>query len=149
MKLTYREAYDRIVDAYFKDQLNPFQSCACFIGNLLGSQIWSACRGNPKLKQESDKVEGLLLINSFGYSIYQIELMEDNFLNEIFFAIKGYRYASPRNEGYASGQLMGEKYENALFAAMSSTLDILKKIHEENGEVVDAPVFIKRELAKV
>ena len=146
MKLTYREAYDRIVNAYMKDELKPFSNCACFIGNLLGSGQWSACRAPAGRSMTRSRLDALVLINSFGYCYENICSMEDNFLNEIFSITRGECFKNPRRTRIKYSERYGEAFENGVFAAMSSTLDMLKKIHEENGEIVDAPVFKKREL---
>ncbi len=143
MKLTYRQAYDRIVDAYFKNELNPFKDCACFIGNLLGDSIWGHCRNY--IASESQLKEGNELISSFGYTLIQIGEMEDNFLNVIIHSTTRHgKQTRPRSFNTFYIDKYGGNYEDALFDAMSSTLDMLKKIHEDNGEIIDAPVFKKR-----
>lgn len=139
MKLTYREAYDRIVTAYLQNKLRPWDDCACFIGNLLGntSKWVHACTFDSiyNYKHPGSSVEGgkrpcaLSFIGEYGYTSEQITELENNFIS-----IVGYRGS---NENIN---------EDKLFFAMSSTLDMLKKIHEENGEIVDAPVFTKRQL---
>lgn len=148
MKLTYREAYDRIVDAYFKDELDPFDDCACFIGNLLfGDDSWVGCRTTRNLypPQTSEILLAIRFVNNFGYTPDQITDLELNFLSCIakydFNKAKVEAREKPRHEVY---KMYRRFDEDTLFLAMSSTLDMLKAIHEDNGEIVDAPVLTKR-----
>src|SRR5688572_14773360 len=42
---TYKEQFDKITTAYINNELQPWQECACFIGNLLnGDSQWAAYR---------------------------------------------------------------------------------------------------------
>lgn len=34
---TFKEQYNKIVNAYLKGELNPWDGCACFVGNLLNN----------------------------------------------------------------------------------------------------------------
>lgn len=41
---SFLEQYDKVTRAYFDGTLNPFNSCACFIGNILndkGEWAWA------------------------------------------------------------------------------------------------------------
>lgn len=41
MKLTYRQAYDKIIDAYFKGEIRPMEAMFCFCGILSdNSSVW-------------------------------------------------------------------------------------------------------------
>jgi len=36
--MTYKQAYDKIIDAYFKDEIKPMDSNFCFCGTLHGAK---------------------------------------------------------------------------------------------------------------
>lgn len=139
---TYREQYDKIVDAYIKDKLKPWDCIACFIGNLLnGKDDWAHGRtmtrgtnnvlvcdisindARVQLAQQcvDDESNGL-------YSLREICALEENFLN----------YISPLGIDGCS--------EQQLFEAMCSTLEMLRLIHISKGEDVDAIPLTKRVL---
>lgn len=148
---TYKEQFDKITRAYIANELEPYQDCACFIGNLLEGGIWSMCRpdfgkvGRLPIIQEHEYIEGLNFIREMSNGLYSpqdIMNMEKNFLEVINSntttndSIGGINHKRHRN------------FENALFLAMESTLEMLKKIHEDSGEIVDPPSvpFTKRQL---
>lgn len=147
---TYAEQYEKIVQAYLKEQLQPFIECACFIGNLLnGKREWSRARrpDTPHVHREFEEFVSpdLVLIPSVGpnvsiglhcikeegggmYEVKDIIAMEQNFLR-IY------------NKG--------DKSEDALFEAMCSTLEMLRQVHIDKGEIVESIPLKKRELATV
>jgi len=125
-KLTHKQAYDKIIDAYFKDEIQPYDAKFCFCGTLAeNSYDWHNRSSN--IFEE---------IKHRDYKYY-----------------KGVDYA--RMEHALLSNINGlpnyhSDYETALFSAMSAALDVLKQIHIERGEVIDeVPVFTKRELVKV
>lgn len=136
IKITYAEQYSKIVGAYLRNELDPYNQCACFIGNLLGDDKWSSARRCPAanwrvpnvvvLVDESRSAEyGKNFISkaSMGlYNAYDIAVLEQNFL-----------------------QIYNTEFsENSLFLAMESTLLMLKEIHEKLGEVIKPYTFTKR-----
>jgi hypothetical protein len=38
--MDYKTAYNKIIDAYFKDEIRPYISKFCFCGTLYGSSNW-------------------------------------------------------------------------------------------------------------
>ncbi len=142
---TFQQQYNKIVSAYYKNQLDPFEACACFIGNMLDNTAgWVHCR---KLEFETDEdgmcdirsieywLQGggvvprtILTLKPYFYTGIDIALMEDNFLR-IY--------------------VLGGKTEDSLFEAMESTLIILKEIHKRNGELIKDYNFEKRNLEAV
>lgn len=127
--MTYQQAYSKIIDAYFKDEIKPFDSKFCFCGTLNnGEELWGD--GFPENKfysgLEYDKMEKALFDG----------------MNEIYF--------DATNGGWneIEHKTIGE---DALFNGMCKALDVLKEIHRSRGENVDEdiPAFTKRELAKV
>lgn len=136
-KLTYRQAYDKIIEAYFKDEIQPFHPCFCFCGTLNnGSHDWI-----------DDQ------ICSTGYTGFQLLAMEKALfiplqscgLILIDFAIGN---CNKIENWYDLDD--HPNYEAALFTGMSAALDVLKEIHRSRGENVDEdiPAFTKRELVK-
>jgi hypothetical protein len=46
-KLTYKQAYDKIIQAYFRDDIKPLDSKFCFCGTLCDNSImWNYARDN-------------------------------------------------------------------------------------------------------
>lgn len=128
-KLTYRQAYDKIIEAYFKDQIQPYNACFCFCGTLCdNSDEWR----NPEFEGIFKKVEHIDFMYYSGKDYYR---MEKALLLPLYHVNPG----------------MGKEYEEALFAGMCAALDVLKEIHRSRGENVDEdiPAFTKRELVKV
>jgi len=152
-KLTYQEAYDRIVGAYFGNELNPFIDCACFVGNLLGGNGRWACvrtfkRYDAEPGSEMDLTqpvrsaswysERYIAEDSCGtYSSDEVVRLENMFLST-YLRRRKIKNGTVREEGRQ------EFNEDLLFEAMDKTLDLLKEIHESHGEVVDRPAFARR-----
>ena len=132
-KLTYHEAHDLIIQAYFKDEIKPLDPAFCFCGTLnQGDESWFVEYNKKK--------------NGIYYTADELKKMEDPLLNKL-------RELMP-NKGldcfpFIPGHIIRKhpEYENYLFAGMSAALDVLKEIHRSRGEDVDGlPVFTKREL---
>lgn len=44
--ITYKEQFDKLTRAYINDEVQPFENCACFVGNLLNKNaMW--CLAKP------------------------------------------------------------------------------------------------------
>lgn len=131
-KLTYRQAYDKIIEAYFRDEFEPFDAQFCFCGTLCGgSTEWHINTGCDLSKSYH---------NDFGnYSGKEYVAMETALLRPLT------DYGGSRK--YEIGSVM---HETALFEGMCAALEVLKQIHRERGEDVDeVPLFNKRELKTV
>jgi len=135
-KLTYKEAYNKIIDAYFKDEIKPYNEEFCFCGTLLNNDRdwWENVHHNMK---------------GFGdYSYLELYEMEKALLIPLM-TLAGRRYKTnyllidgdrDRVEG-------SELFEDRLFEGMQSALDVLKQIHKDRGESVDEETtFTKRVL---
>lgn len=154
---TFREQFEKIVGAYLHDELNPWSGCGCFIGNLLNRETaWQGIRKNTGLGREA----GFSLCNPSDYKSIGKQYFE---IAIACVAKEGCGLYTPQqiidmenNFLYAHGQLKDntkwmnkfERVENEkrTFAAMESTLLMLKKIHEDSGEMVEDYSFTKREL---
>lgn len=133
-KLTYKQAYDKIIQAYFRDEIKPKNSDFCFCGTL------SPNRGDWNVIQYfswgEEKPEFINYNYNWAepYTLYEYKKMEWALIHHK--NIYG---------GYNNVNCDGE---DALFAGMSAALDVLKEIHQSRGEDVDGvQVFTKRELA--
>jgi hypothetical protein len=109
-RLTYKQAYDKIIDAYFKDEIEPYDAKFCFCGTLCDNSVgWM---GNS--------LTGIH--NNFGsYSGVDYGKMESALFSKID----------------RTGRHMPD-YEDALFSGMVAALDVLKEIHRSRGEDVDS-----------
>lgn len=127
---TYKEQYDKVINAYFKDELKPLDPQFCFCGTLCSKdKSWYGVM----LKRHNDYK---------GYTGDDFVRMEKALIETIRIT----RDELP-NAGGISGvmKLYPEKYEQALFDGMVVALDELKRIHQEHGEIIDdTPTFQKR-----
>lgn len=125
--MTYNEAYSKIIDAYFRDEIRAMDSNFCFCGTL------SPVGGRWNIYYEAKE---------HFYTHHEYKKMEFALIHTVN-ENKGNNDYDPKKHPY------NEQYEAALFAGMSAALDVLKQIHIERGEVIDeVPVFTKRQLAK-
>lgn len=130
-KLTYKQAYDKIIQAYFRDEIKPLDSAFCFCGTLNRND-------NSYWRAYLRKADG------YYYTGSEFQRMEDALLGEL-------RKLMPNNGQDDFPMIFGIhnniNYEYTLFAGMSAALEVLKEIHRSRGEDVDeVPVFVKREL---
>lgn len=126
-KLTYKEAYDKIIEAYFKDEIIPLNPSFCFCGTLCNNtHEWSY----RTREQHND---------GFGYKGDDFVKMEEALLHTMMWGKREW-YGGDRNR-YDDPSL----YEDALFAGMCAALEVLKQIHKERGEDVNGvQEFTKR-----
>lgn len=124
--MTYKEAEDKIIQAYFRDEIKPFDSSFCICGTLHGSETWNLISywpmpESPYTYEEYKRIEWPLLfgINEFlsGKMVY------------------GDRETSSH-------------WEDALFYGMCAALEVLKQIHIDRGENIDPVPFKKRQLSE-
>lgn len=115
-KLNYKQAYDKIIQAYFKDEIKPMSPMFCFCGTLAGHRRWGKYgEGDSGIynREEYNQMEKALFIKLEGI--------------------------------YNSPMQIDEDYEEFLFEGMCAALEVLKEIHRSRGENVDeVPVFTKR-----
>lgn len=149
---TYKEQFDKLTEAYIKLEVNPFQDCACFVGNLLNkTNAWIVGRefdGFDEYKHWTFRdnlywdcitpANACVLKESNGlYSLKEIYDMEQVFM-----------YTYVQNGGPKSKE-PDFINEHALFLAFEAGLEKLKQIHESKGEIVDPQPFVKRQLQTV
>lgn len=150
--LTYKQAYDRLTEAYIAGKVEPFNPCSCFIGNLLLTDNWMELR-NGWSECKVNKGRNPLFINYENYTNIEIVRMEHIFMKE-------YVMNHPTGKGKNFSTLImyysGEDYvinrmansgidEEALFKAFCVALDELREIHLSKGEdLEEVPVFKRR-----
>lgn len=138
-KLTYAEAYDKIIQAYFRDEIEPYLMEFCFCGNL-------------SFNKERDDYDSYWDYNQ--YSSKEYHSMELALLKIIKSGTVANKYGSDiymQNDTWRNEIKKHPNYEDALFEGMSAALEVLKQIHRERGEDVDTiqPAFTKRKLKSV
>ena len=119
----FQTQYDKIIQAYFKDEIKPQDAEFCICGTL--------CNNNSKWAGHWP------IRNDYGhYTGLEYTRIE----NALFFGI-----------GEVDGNRHTNKpSESGLFSGMCAALDVLKQIHIERGEVIDeVPVFKQRQLASL
>lgn len=136
--MTYKQAYDKIIDAYFKDEIKPFNCEFCFCGTLSKDENWHGQAIGKKY-----------IPSEYNYSKKEYGLMEralfSTFPNDVKWVSLG-TVDYPDNRGAYNN--LHKNYEEFLFAGMCAALDVLKQIHKERGENVeeDLPAFTQRKL---
>lgn len=137
---TYKEQYDKIVEAYFRDEIKPYEPKFCFCGNLCDNtdrwfNYFSPSKHNP----------------SHGYGGVQLFKMEAALLD----TIKNELSLDEFNEWSDEFDSCKEpekhpQYETALFNGMTAALEVLRQIHAERGDVTAIEIpLVKRELQTI
>ena len=155
---SYKEQFDKLTRAYISNKVNPWDECACFVGNLLNNEgIWSTMRfGNADeiISGASEpirvfpngfltctdvmKAENCIDKESAGlYTPEEICQLENMFIGVI--VKSGGNYMAWQHNEIETAD------EQSLFTAFSKTLDLLKQIHLSKGEIIDeVPEFKRR-----
>lgn len=136
-RLTYKQAYDKIIEAYMKDEIKIFNVQFCFCGTLSPDKHWQSVVHNynnvlyPYSVGEYGRMERALF-SSFRDDVVYYGICS---LNPGFcFTEEDLMYPSIRIKNY----------EDKLFDGMCAALDVLKEIHRERGENVDDVVVLKK-----
>lgn len=150
---TFQQQYDKIIQAYFRDEIKPMDEKFCFCGTLAdGRRSWN-----------NNHAEGEFAY-SHNYTYREYKAMELPLLNTVFMETIGRTWMDEDGE-FTISPITGRRgvaereestindhpnYEDALFNGMCAALEVLKEIHRSRGENVDdVPVFEKRKLSKV
>lgn len=147
--LTFSEQKDKLINAYLKNEINPYDNCACFIGNLLnGNHGWAFARplsmkalgcSEQECKIRSYQAINTIMRESVGtYTLEEIYNLEKTFMDIIKKGGVGSAY-----NNYTP------KEEDVIFQAFSAALDHLQRIHESKGEVIEEFQFKQRKLQEV
>lgn len=145
---TFIEQFNKLVIAYLGNKVNPWDNCACFVGNLLnnnGDWYLSAQRARryAKFNMEVSGFPSIFIPDEEGRNKADICLLQEcnNFYTHEEIAELEYIFLR---------KIWGKfDHEQALFEAFEVALLRLKEIHESKGEIVDNYLFKKRELTIV
>lgn len=140
--MNYKEAESLIIDAYFKDEIEPYNGGFCFCGTLNNNDAhWRKTGSRDYNRMEFIKMEHALLstINMMTYNA-----------GDIFYASGKWDIKDVHGHTVDRGVVKKHpNYENALFEGMVQALNVLREIHKSKGENVDEEVvFKKRVLVK-
>ncbi len=160
---TFKEQYDKLTEAYIHNKVDPYDACACFIGNLLGGEDWNKVRRfehfgestpikipkcypaglSQAMRDEIRKgTQFIATISDNTYTVQEIIDMENLF-------IKTLEEAAGAGKHWPSMDTKNSpNYEEALFEAFCATLDLLKEIHQSKGEQVDEFLLTRRKLSE-
>lgn len=132
--------YQKILDAYMADEIQPFDNQFCFCGTLAMHTY------------DDDLSVDAIAWSTTEYTAIELKAMEFALLNTIN------RQTYPNSSilqclVWEEGQSIPKakdahpNYDTALFNGMCAALDVLKTIHESRGEAVDAAFLLpKRQL---
>lgn len=140
--MNFIKQLDKISRAYYSNQLDPWSSCGCFVGNLLNNKdAWAngrdVFRAVP-LSGNIDFAETCVKKESNGFYTFQEILdLEHNFLIKVY----------PPNDKYDHPFNKLNITEDTLYDGIVSTLNMLKKLHESKGEKVGGFRLEKRVLS--
>jgi hypothetical protein len=133
----YNEAHNKVIDAYFKDEIQPYDGNFCLCGNLSSdcAYSWAGGWNLEYYSEEEYRALEYALLSTIaeqtlgGKDIYYIYMDQERL--EI---------------------INHPNYEDALFNGMAKGLEVLREIHIKRGEDVDGqliPQFAKRQLIGV
>lgn len=129
---TYQQQFDKITEAYIRDEIKPLSKLFCFCGTL--SNDWMKGDKNYSYKEYADMEEALFS------TIPEIEYMGKGTLSTSKFAA-----SIGLLDFLDEPEKQIPNYEDKLFSGMVAALEVLKQIHIERGEVIDTPPqFIQR-----
>lgn len=143
--MTYKEAYNKIIAAYFKDKIQPYDAHFCFCGTL------GYTRDSSKQHSQSPAA----FWDSTLFSVEEYTKMEYALLSPLRdkFAPECGIYLNSRHDVTYNVHVRihnmrkNPDYEDVLFEGMCKALDVLKEIYIKRGENVDdVPVFIQRKI---
>jgi len=136
---TYKEQFDKLTAAYINNEVNPYDACACFVGNLLNNKgAWAFREWTGQRAPYKSAVECVFKESNGFYTPKEMYMLEYIFISNI---------SDNTPNSWFRERLNDANYENALFIAFEKTLEALKALHISKGEVIEeAPIFNKRVL---
>jgi hypothetical protein len=140
-KLTYQEAYNKVIDAYFNDYIKPMDANFCICGTLCGNKCsWLSVRIIKKdhsyTVEEYERIENALLHNFTSLGVEKCYETGYERGHWVYFNLNTELAAHP-------------DYEELLFKGMCDAIEVLKDIHKGRGEDIDSIPFIKRSVKAV
>lgn len=134
-KLTYKQAFDKITEAYIRGEIQPYKSNFCFCGTIAPEEY--SAEGFKNWNNHDGK---------FDQAKHFYTLAEYGKMERALF----YHLGVPESDRISYGrgiEKSDEGYEDALFNGMVAALEVLKQIHKDRGENVEDFQFTKREPA--
>jgi hypothetical protein len=150
--IPFKVQFDKLTEAYIRGKVNPYDECSCFVGNLLNNRrgwgnvryVIGTARSSLLSLTEHETMElklGMEVIAAESDGMYtDLEIVQlENMFMRTFAEHRGsvIRRLYVGVHTFANG-------EEALFIAFEKTLELLKRIHESKGEVVDVHEFKRR-----
>ena len=137
---SYSQQFNKLTEAYISEKVQPLSPCACFVGNLLNNTsdwiLAKQCINNlfPFDSMFYKQAKSSIIKESNGlYTVEEIIMLE-----RLFMVVTNCFNKEERSP---------EQCENRLFEAFEKTLDLLKQLHIQKGEIIyEVPVFKKRVL---
>lgn len=142
--MNYKQQFDKLTEAYANNKVSPYDSCACFVGNMLnGNDKWISSR-------EGNTLIGFIMKN-LEYVNKAIEEEAEGYYTakEIFDIEFVFMYTIRRGVVDTVNYVHSKNWEDILFEGFEAALELLKEIHISKGEDIDSqfiPKFVKREL---
>jgi hypothetical protein len=136
MRYTFQQAYSKIIDAYFKDEIRPYSKTFCFCGTLgiidngYGYGTWD------KTKYSSDEY------NKMEWAL--LSTIRDQTIGDVGYIFGGRKMEDGRLSRFHIQE--HPNYEEALFNGMCAALEVLREIHRGRGEITEGMTFTKRVL---
>src|SRR5688572_8006171 len=125
-QLTYKQAYNKIIEAYFKDEIQSYNAEFCFCGTLSPVNRYAEWYTSLYSSAEYRLMEKALLT-----------IIRDQTVGECACDIYGGTGHTYDNRYKI---ICHENYETALFNGMCAALEVLKEIHRSRGENVDEDI---------
>lgn len=122
--MTYKEAEGKIFDAYFRDEIKPYDNKFCFCGTLSPDDLWHHQFINGETK--------------YFYTEREYSMMERALLDEIHILA-----GESKNMIHVFIEESPD-WEDILFKSMCAALEVLKDIHRERGEKVDEDLILTK-----
>lgn len=143
-KLTYIEARDKIWNAYFRDEIDPWNSNFCFCGSLAPNEFSFKGYKNWNNHDQEFRPE------KHPYTLNEYAQMEIALFKHVggMCSVIGHRK-------FGTGSYAITKYHSAfeekLFSGMLAALEVLKSIHKSRGELIpeDETIATKRDLKPI
>lgn len=135
---SYESQWQKLTTAYIKGEINPYDACACFVGNLLnGTKCW-IYEKHHKLGSIHEEVLKSVYKESAGlYTPDEVLEIEEIFMKET-------RNFKLKDSATFQERLMVNYTEDSLFKGFELALAALKKLHISKGEKVDKTFTFKK-----
>lgn len=143
--MTYKQAYDLIIEAYFRNEIQPYRGEFCFCGTLADADAsWQGLE-NYQTLNGYNRIEFFVMERCLLATLRKQTIGGDVSGDNIYAIFDG-----SDDEKLRKQIQKHPNYENALFNGMYDALCALKQIHLERGEIIDEPIetFKKRELSQ-